>query len=65
MFLTIEDMQRLTGCKRKADQCRYLDAQFIPYRINARGAPIVTIAYINGLKESSQKQPWQPSLKLV
>ncbi len=58
-------MQRLTGCKRKADQCRYLDSQFIPYRTNARGEPIVTIAYINGLKDANQKQQWKPSSKLV
>jgi Domain of unknown function (DUF4224) len=65
MFLTKEEVERLTGCKTKAKQCAHLKAQHIPFRLNAHQEPIVTIAYINGAKEPISSQNWQPNLKLV
>ena len=65
MFLTKEEVERLTGCKTKAKQCAHLKAQHIPFRLNARQEPIVTIAYINGAKEPMSSPNWQPNLKLV
>lgn len=65
MFLTKEEVVRLTGCKLKAAQCAHLKAQHIPFRLNARHEPIVTVAYINGVKEVISIQNWQPNLKLV
>jgi Domain of unknown function (DUF4224) len=65
MFLTKLEIERLTGCKLKAKQCEHLKAQHIPFRLNARQEPIVTIAYINGVKEPTSNQNWQPNLKLV
>lgn len=65
MFLTKEEIERLTGCKTKAKQCAHLLAQRIPFRLNTRQEPIVTIAYINGIKEPTLNQNWQPNLKLV
>lgn len=60
LFLTPEDLHRLTGYKRKAQQCAQLTAMFIPYRVNARGEPIVSVAYINGITKEQPKQGWQP-----
>lgn len=65
MFLSIEDIERLTGCKRKKQQCAQLDVMHIPYRVNARGEPIVAEAYINGMAKETPRQGWQPKLKMV
>jgi hypothetical protein len=65
MFLTHDEISRLTGCKRKSDQCAYLDREYIPYRVNARGEPIVTVAYINGQKDVVTNNGWQPNIKVA
>lgn len=65
MFLNKEEIARLTGCKLKAKQCAQLKAQNIPFRLNARQEPIVTIACINGAKEPISSQNWQPNLKMA
>lgn len=65
MFLTKEDIERLTGCKTKAKQCAHLKMQHIPFRLNARQEPIVAASYINGNKEVASHENWQPNLKLV
>jgi hypothetical protein len=64
MFLTIDEIERLTGYKRKRQQCEKLDEWRINYRINARGEPIVAAAVINGTAKVTQKQSWQPNQKL-
>lgn len=63
LFLTIEEIERLTGYKRKAQQCDMLDKLNVPYRVNARGEPIVSVAFINGVSKVVEKQGWQPKLK--
>jgi len=65
LFLTPQDIERLTGCKRKAHQCDQLRKMVIPFYVNARGEPIVSIAYINGIIKQPEKQSWQPNLKLA
>lgn len=65
LFLDNEDIERLTGYKRKAQQCEQLRRQGIPFRTNARGEPIVSVAYINGITKQPEKQGWQPKLKLA
>lgn len=65
MFLSVEDIERLTGYKRKAQQCTMLKKMDIPFRVNARGEPIVSIAYINGVSKIVEKQTWQPKLKMA
>ncbi len=65
MFLSTKDIERLTGYKRKAQQCQELARQGIPFRVNARGEPIVTESYINGISKKAEKQSWQPNLKMV
>jgi len=65
IFLTLDEIERLTGFKRKKQQCAQLDVMHIPYRVNARGEPIVSEAYINGISKDVPKQSWQPRLKIV
>jgi hypothetical protein len=64
VFLTTEEIARLTGYKRKKQQCEQLTAMHVPYRVNARGEPIVSAAYINGNTQPQQpaKTTWQPKL---
>ena len=62
MFLTVDDIERLTGYKRKKQQCEQLKAMHIAYRLNARGEPIVSEAYINGVAEVKKQPTWQPNL---
>jgi hypothetical protein len=40
-FLDDGDLERLTGYVRTAKQIEWLDSQQIPYRLNARGKPVV------------------------
>lgn len=65
LFLEIEEIERLTGYKRKAQQCAMLDKMHIPYRVNARGEPIVSVAFINGVSKVVEKQTWQPNIKMA
>lgn len=65
MFLSVDEIERLTGYKRKLQQCEQLTKMGVPYRVNARGEPIVSIAYINGTSKQPEKQTWQPKLKLA
>lgn len=62
LFLAQTDLVQLTGYARKAKQCAQLSIMNIPYRINVRGEPLVTVAYINGLKAESVKASWQSNL---
>ena len=65
MFLTKDDIERLTGIKRgHAKQCAQLDKMHVPYRVNARGEPLVTEAYLLGIQESN-KTSWQSNLKVA
>lgn len=62
LFLAQTDLIQLTGYARKAKQCAQLSIMNIPYRTNVRGEPLVTIAYINGLKAEPIKTGWQSNL---
>lgn len=64
MFLTLDEIERLTGYKRRRQQCEILANMHIPFRVNARGEPIVSAAVINGTSKATQKQSWQPNLKV-
>lgn len=64
LFLTVEDVERLTGYKRKAQQCDMLDKMHVPYRVNARGEPIVATASINGGTAPKAAPTWQPNLAI-
>jgi hypothetical protein len=65
MFLTPDEIAQLTGIKRgHAKQCAQLDRMYIPYRINARGEPIVVKAYLLGTKHEETAH-WQSNMKVA
>lgn len=65
MFLSIEDVERLTGCKRKSQQCIQLDKMRINYFKNARGEPVVTEAILHGLKQIAKPTGWHSNAKML
>lgn len=62
LFLEQIDLVQLTGYSRKAKQCIQLRRMNIPFLINARGEPLVTVSYINGIKTEPVKTGWQSNL---
>jgi Domain of unknown function (DUF4224) len=64
MFLSVEDVERLTGCKRKSQQCAQLDKMHISYFTNARGEPIVSESTLHGLKSVAKISGWQSNAKM-
>lgn len=62
MFLSTDEIERLTGFKHKAKQCVQLDKMYIPYRLNARNEPIVAESWIDGGKVTKESKAWQPAL---
>lgn len=63
MFLTVEEIERLTGCKRKLQQCRQLDKMHISYFKNARNEPVVSLSAINGVNIITKSKGWQSKAK--
>jgi len=70
-FLSPVDIQHLTGIKtgRKGEtreqlQIKELRRMNIVFRVNARGAPIVTWSAVDGFQpsEPAANQPWQPNV---
>ena len=43
MFLRNDDLARLTGYQRNAEQRRWLDDQGVPYKVRNDGAPVLTL----------------------
>lgn len=63
MFLTDDELRRLTGRARKAQQADELRRMGIAHWINARGQPVVARAAIEGAKSATaDKTPptWEP-----
>lgn len=56
MFLTADDLQRLTGKKRFKAQRRALDRLRIPYRAAATGEPLVRAADLDGTPKSARNR---------
>lgn len=48
LFLTSQQLVELTGCHRADKQIDCLRRNRIPYTLNVRGKPVVTIAAIEG-----------------
>jgi hypothetical protein len=63
MFLTKEQIETLTGYKHRAKQCEQLRRQGVPFRVNARGEPIVATSAIDGAgaQPAQTKPAWQPA----
>lgn len=60
MFLEPDDLYRLTGIGRGAGgrtrdqlQIEQLRVMGVPFRVNARGRPVVTWAAVNGVQAAS------------
>lgn len=62
-FLTESEVAQLTGIKRgRKRQCEYLTSIGVPYRTNIFGAPIVSRAFIDGVKTDKPAANWQPAI---
>ncbi|GGX99025.1 DUF4224 domain-containing protein [Massilia dura] len=57
-FLTPEALERLTGWRRKSKQIEQLRRMGLPFWINGIGAPVVTIAAVEGRKEAPRENTW-------
>lgn len=64
MFLTLEEIEILTGRKRAAMQVEQLKRMRLPFFTNAAGSPVVTRAAVEGRQPQQPKKPdaWSPAL---
>ncbi len=61
MFLTEEELVKLTGRRMKSHQINALRTMGVPFRVNASGHPVVTRSSIEGRKEEPVPRPkWTP-----
>ena len=51
LFLSPEELELLTGRKRKSRQIELLRSMGIPFRVNAIGHPVVTRGVVEGRKD--------------
>lgn len=62
LFLTDEELIRLTGYKLASKQREHLKAQKIPFHTNRCGDPRVARAVFEGRKDATPpKKEWSPS----
>jgi hypothetical protein len=68
MFLTPAEIAHLTGIKtgrngktREQLQIEQLRVMGVAFRINARGAPVVTWSAVDGVSKETQPQQWVPA----
>jgi hypothetical protein len=65
MFLSPDEIAHLTGIRRgHAKQCAQLDKMHVPYRVNARGEPIVVRNYLLG-QQVEVSQVWKSNMKMA
>lgn len=63
LFVNPEDLRRLTGFATKAKQIAYLRTIGIPFIINGAGKPVVTVAAVEGRRETrAVTQAWSPAV---
>ena len=62
MFLTADDLVKLTDRKQKTQQITQLRKMGISFFVNASGHPIVTIAAVEGKPKTEKKADklWSP-----
>lgn len=61
MFLTSDEIRTLTGYKRGADQCTWLEKHGYTFNKNALGLPIVSRSHAEmKLGGDSKSIPWAP-----
>jgi hypothetical protein len=64
LTLSPEELIALTGYKRAAEQCRFLDAAGVLYRLNKEGKPVVARTNAErylGVKSGGQIEAKQPN----
>ena len=62
LFLQPSDIKTLTGCAHKDKQIAQLRKMGLPFFVNAGGRPVVTAAVVEGAKQPSTPQAWQPAV---
>lgn len=64
MFLTAEEIRTLTGYKRAADQCSWLEKRGWTFERSAAGAPVVSRSHaemkLGGDSKATPGIPWAP-----
>jgi hypothetical protein len=55
VFLSDDDMAKLTGRKRRAAQVAALKAMAVPFRVNAAGWPVVPVSAVDGIFRQPEK----------
>ena len=58
MFLNPDELAMLTGRRIKSKQIDALRKMDLPFRVNACGKPVVTVAAVEGRKEPKQQKQW-------
>ncbi len=64
IFLDQDDIEKLTGRKRKSDQIQWLNMKGIQFYINASNRPVVPRSAIDGKIESASNiaDDWKPAV---
>ncbi len=62
IFLEKEDLAKLTGRKIKSLQIKVLRKMGLPFRVNACGEPVVTVAAVEGRRDAPAPATWSPTL---
>ena len=57
-FLSMDDICALTGRKMKTKQIEALRKMGLPFWVNAIGRPVVTVAAVEGRKETPREKTW-------
>ena len=64
MYLTDEDIEKLTGTNQRAAQLRYLDEQDIPYRLNRKKEIVIARYWVERLPFEGKNDPKGGLLKV-
>ena len=54
IFLSKRDLQKLTGCKKPAEQARWLKRERFQYRLDMAKRPVVLVSEV----EARMSTPW-------
>lgn len=61
IFLSREDVARLTGYKRRDKQIESLRLMGVKHRVNAAGEPIVAKEVVLGTRKTKEPEEWVPA----
>jgi hypothetical protein len=57
LTLGAADLEQLTGYKKAAKQCAWLTSNGVPFRLDARGRPIVCTAHVEAWVTGVELRP--------